>query len=424
MTTPQQGPEVNQFQAPSAPLPPQGGADLGFVIPPPARLSATRAVAIGAGMLMVLAGAFLLRWLPGLHTRAALEAETKGAGVALLRVQIVAPVVIASDRSLSLPGSMVPLEETVLYPRSSGFVKRWAVDLGDKVHEGDLLAEIDTPDIDQQLAQARAQLAQADAGLNQARANANFSRDNLARYQQLLPAGLVSQQDFDKQKSQAEVDQASIAVAAATIASQRANVQLLTQLKAFGRIVAPFSGTITARTIERGMLVAPGTATPLYKISALDPVRVLVQVPQDVAPSVRVGLAATVTVREFAGRTFLGKVERAAGALDPATRTMLTEVRVPNPQGELLTGMYAQVALTLPTPHRVLSVPATAVLNDAGGVRVAVVGPGDVVHLAPVVIERDTGATIELASGLEPGDRVVKLPSADLTEGRVIEVAP
>ncbi len=406
------------------PSPPEhGGADLGFAIPPPARLSATRAVAIGAGILLVLGGAFLLRWLPSLHTRAALEEETKGAGVALPRVQTVAPVVIGSDRSLSLPGSMVPLEETILYPRSNGFVKRWAVDLGDKVREGDLLAEIDTPDVDQQLAQARAQQNQAEASLNQAKANANYSRENLARNQELLPAGLVSKQTFDQAKAQAEVDQASVAVAAATIASQRANVQLLVQLKAFGRIVAPFDGTITARTIERGMLVAPGTGTPLYKISALDPVRVLIQVPQDVAPGVRVGLAATVTVREFAGRTFTGKVERSAGALDPTTRTMLTEVRVPNPKGELLTGMYAQVALTLPTPHRVLAIPATALMNDASGLRVAVVGAGDAIHFATVVIERDTGATIEIASGLSPEDRVVKLPSAELVEGRAVEVA-
>jgi RND family efflux transporter MFP subunit len=317
-----------------------------------------------------------------------------------------------------------PLEETVVYPRASGYVRKWVVDLGDKVREGDLLAEIDTPDLDQQLAQARAQLAQVEAGLAQAKANANFSKQSLERYQQLLPQGLASQQDFDKAKSQADVDQASIGVADATINSQRANVQYLTQLKSFARVTAPFPGTVTLRSVERGTLVTAGTATPLFKITAMDPVRVYVQVPQDVAPSVRVELGAIVTVREFPNRRFEGKIAHAAGALDPATRTMLTEVRVANPKNEILTGMYAQVALTLPTPHKVLSIPATSLINGAGGLRVAVVDEMSQVHFAPVVVERDTGSTIEISSGLAVAEKVVKIPSADLVEGGSVDVVP
>src|SRR5262249_35840576 len=143
---------------------------------------------------------------------------------------------------------------------------------------------------------------------------------------------------------------------------------------------------------------------------------------QDLAPSVRVDVPASVTVREFPGRVFEGKVARSAGALDPTTRTMTTEVRVPNPSGELLSGMYAQVAITLPVSHRVLSVPATGLMNGALGLRAAVGGPGDRVHFAPVVVERDTGPTVEIASGIAPEDRVVKLPGVDLTEGRAVEV--
>jgi membrane fusion protein (multidrug efflux system) len=318
---------------------------------------------------------------------------------------------------------MQPFEETVVYPRTSGYVRRWLVDLGDKVKEGDLLAEIDTPDLDQQLNQARAQLAQAEAGLLQSRANAEYSKGNLERNRQLLPAGLVSQQTFDQAVAQAGVDQAGIAVSEATIGSQRANLQYLAQLKTFARVVSPFAGTVTLRNVERGTLVTAGNATSLFRISALDPVRVFVQVPQDVAPSVHLDLPAGVTIREFPGRVFTGKVAHAEGALDPATRTMLTEVRVPNPTGELLTGMYAQVSLTLPTPHPVLAVPATAVLNGADGLRVAVVDAGQHVRLAKVVVERDTGPTIEVSSGLQPEDRVIKLPSADLTDGKVVEVA-
>ncbi len=405
---------------------PHPAGDLGFALPPPAHLTRTRALAISVIVLAVLAGAFLLRWLPKRHAREALEADSRGQQTAIPRVQTVAPVVVASEHAVSLPGSIQPLEETVVYPRTSGYVRRWLVDLGDRVKEGDLLAEIDTPDLDQQIAQARAQLAQAEAGILQAQANARFSKDNLARYRQLLPAGLASQQDFDKAKSQAEVDQASVGVAQSAAGSQRANLQYLGQLKTFSRVVAPFTGTITSRTVERGMLLTAGTATPLFRLSALDPVRVFVQVPQDVAPGVRVGAAAKVTIREFAGRAFEGTIAHSAGALDATTRTMMTEVRVPNPKGELITGMYVQVALTLPSPHKVLSVPATALINDANGLRVAVVEAReghDRIHLVTVLVERDTGPAIEIASGLSPDDRVVKLPSAELTEGREVEVA-
>ena len=196
----------------------------------------------------------------------------------------------------------------------------------------------------------------------------------------------------------------------------------LGQLKSFARVTAPFGGTITQRTIETGSLVTAGNATPLYKIAAMDPARVFVQVPQDVAVGVRADVPATVTLREYPGHKFEGKVTRAAGELDPASRTMNTEVRVPNPKGELIAGMYAQVALTLPSSHRVFAVPATALLNDAKGSRVVVVDAESKVHLVPVVVERDTGSSIEIASGIDGGTRVVKLASSELSEGKIVEV--
>jgi RND family efflux transporter MFP subunit len=398
------------------------GGDLGFALPEPARISSARALAVAASAVLLLGAAFLVRWVPMRRAQQALAADTKGAEAATPRVVVITPAVVSSDRAISLPGSVQPLEETVVYPRANGYVRKWYTDLGDKVREGDPLVEIDTPELDQQIAQARSQLAQAEAGLSQARANAQFSRQNLERYRQLLPAGLVSQQDFDKQKAQAEVDEAGVNVASASASAQRANIQMLTQLKGFSHVTAPFAGTIISRNIERGALVTAGTATPLFKLAATDPARVFVQVPQDVAPSVRIDVPAHVTLREFPTRVFEGKVAHAAGALDPTTRTMLTEVRVPNPDGTLLTGMYAQVALNLPVPHRVLSLPATALLNDAGGLHVAVVGARSRIHHVPVVVERDVGPTIEISSGLSPGDQVVKLPTAKLTEGYEVEV--
>jgi RND family efflux transporter MFP subunit len=179
---------------------------------------------------------------------------------------------------------------------------------------------------------------------------------------------------------------------------------------------------VTTREAQRGALVTAGNATPLFKIAATDLVRVFVQVPQDLAPSVRNGLDAHVTVREYAARVFDGKVAHAAGALDPATRTMNTEVRVPNADGALFAGMYAQVSLTLPVPHTIYELPATALVTDAKGVRVVTVTPEGTLKLVKVVVERDTGPSVQIASGLEATDRVVKLASADLTDGRPVDV--
>ncbi|MDB4933863.1 MAG: putative Co/Zn/Cd efflux system rane fusion protein [Labilithrix sp.] len=400
--------------------PPHG--DLGFDLPSPAKVNATRVIAFAAIAAVLVAAAFLLAWLPKRHAQRELAEATKNNDTATLRVQVVAPKVKSSDRSMALPGSVQPLEETVVYPRSSGYVGKWHADMGDKVEAGAVLVEIDTPEIDQQLDQARAQLVQSQAALVQATANRDFSVTTLERYKKLTPQGVASQQELDQKQSQSLVDEANVKVAQAAIEAQKANVRRLVQMKSWGRVTAPFAGTVNGRMIERGALVSP--TTPLYKISNVDPVRVFVQVPQDVAPSVRTDVPAQVTVREFAGRTFEGKVARAAGSLDPASRTMNTEIRVPNPKGELLGGMYAQVALTLPSPHRVFEVPATAVMNDAKGMRIAVVGPDSKLKLVPVVVERDTGPTIELATGITEGDRVVKLGSAELADGTRVEVVP
>jgi len=371
---------------------------------------------------VLLGAALLFGYLPRHHAKAELAAGVRAEAESVPRVEVVLPTATSSDRAIVLSGSVRPLEETVLYPRANGYVAKWLVDIGDRVKEGQTLAEIETPELDQELAQARAQLAQASAGVAQADANREFSQANLQRFKQLVPAGVASQQDLDKTQAQSQVDSASVKVAQSAVQVQTANIRRLTQLKSFAHVLAPFAGTVTARNIERGSLVSSGNATPLFKVAILDPVRVFVQVPQDAAAGVRNELTAKVSTREYPGRVFEGKVARSSGALDQNTRTMLVEVRVPNPKNELLAGMYAEVALTLPSSHRVFEVPATALLNDAKGLRVALVDDGDTLRLVPVVVERDTGATVQISSGLTADARVVKLSSADMVDGKRVMI--
>jgi RND family efflux transporter MFP subunit len=427
---------MSKDESPAAPAPPASPSssqqpehhpspteDLGFPLPPPARLSAARSLLLALAVVGVLVAAFFVGWVPRRQARASLEQGAEGADPGRLRVEIVVPKIGASDRALRLPGSVVPLQETTVYARADGYVRRWYVDIGDAVTEGKLVAELDTPEIDQQIEQARAQVAQAQAAIVQAKANRDFSVSNFTRYETLTRQGLSAPADLDQRKAQAQVDEANVTVALANANAQDANLRRLLQLRAFSRVTAPFAGIVTARMIEIGSLVTASNAAPLFKIATMDPVRVFVQLPQDVAPGVRAGVEAKVMVREYPGRGFQGKVTRAAEELDPTTRTMNTEVRVANGDGALLAGMYAEVALSLPVAHRVVQIPATALMNDAAGQRVAVVDDDDRLRIVAVVVERDNGASIDVASGLTGNERVVKLGSTELAEGRPVAIA-
>jgi membrane fusion protein, multidrug efflux system len=419
---------VNAPHDSSTPVPPQSvhpapaADDLGFDLPEPVNVSRSKLVGIAAVAGVAVGAAFLFGYLPKHNAKAALIESVQAEGAEAQRVEVVSPKVMTSDHALVLSGSVRPLEETVIYPRANGYISKWSVDIGDKVQDNQLLAEIETPELDQELDQARAQLAQAAAGVTQADANRQFSEANLERFKQLVPAGVASQQDLDKTQAQSVVDVASVKVAKSAVAVQEANIRRLMQLKGFARVVAPFAGTITQRNTERGALVSAGNGTPLFKISITDPVRVFIQVPQDMAAGVKLGLEAKVTTREFAGHAFTGTVARSAGALDPVTRTMLVEVRVPNPKNELLAGMYAEVALTLSSVHQIYEIPATALLNDAKGLRVATVDGENKLKLVPITIERDTGATVQVATGLDASTRVVKISSADMADGKAVQI--
>jgi len=391
--------------------------DLGFSLPPPSRASRTGVIVV---LVVLVGGAFAFGWSQRSKARSTLESPALGAKPT--RVEVMKPAVAESDREMTLPGTVRALEQTKIYPRVTGYVRKWLVDIGDKVKAGQLLVEIDVPDLDAQLSQARAQLAQAQAAVKQVVAQRDYSKANTQRYESLAGQKLVSQSQVEQTQAQASTDEAGVASAESNVVAQQANVRRLTETQAFARVVAPFAGTITTRNIERGDLVSETKTTELYTIAAIDPVRVFVEVPQTVVANVHPGAEATIMVREFPGRKFTGKVTRSAGALDPDLHTMTTEVQVPNPDGTLLPGMYAQASLTFPVPHRVIEIPATALYNDAQGLRVVVVDAQQKVHFAPITIERDTGATLQIATGLTGDERVVKIAVPGLAEGDPLEV--
>ncbi|MEA2697984.1 MAG: hypothetical protein QOI66_2255 [Myxococcales bacterium] len=398
--------------------------DLGFVLPAATKVGRTRAGALIATALVIVAAAFLLGYLPKQRARAVLVESSRLAEGALVRVSVIKPKLAARAGAIVLPGSVQALQETVVYSRANGYVRRWLADIGDKVKEGQLLAELDTPELDQELVAARAQLAQAQASILQSKANRDFAKTSLERVKRLAPAGVTSQQEFEQAQAQEAVAEANLSVSQANAGAQQANIERLSKLKSFGRVVAPFGGVITLRSIDRGALVTAGNATPLFKIATMDPVRVLLQIPQNVAPSIRTHLPAKVTVREYPNRVFEADVTRSAGALDPTLRTMTTEIRMPNPKGELMAGMYAEVSISLPSPHQVFEVPASSVLSDAKGMRLVIVDADNRARIQPVVVERDTGAMVQLATGLQGDERIVKLATAEIQDGQSLDVAP
>ena len=393
--------------------------ELGFELPQAARASRTRVLLV---VIALAGGAFAFGWARHHAGGGAGPLVVSDPGAAAARVQVMKPKVLESDQALVLPGTVKPLEETKIYPRVTGYVKRWLVDIGDKVKQGQLLAEVETPELDAQLVQARAQLAQARAAVQQMIAQRDFSKSNTARYETLADQKLVAKAAVEQTQAQAATDEANVAAAEANVAAQEANVKRLAETQAFAHVVAPFNGTVTTRSIDRGSLVGAGDTTPMFTVVATDPVRVFVDMPQTVAPSVKPGADATVLVREYAGRKFPGKVTRTANALDPDLHVMSTEVDVPNPDGALLPGMYVQAQLTLPVPHHVVEIPATALYSDAQGTRVAVIDAQQKAHLVPITIERDTGATLWVATGLTGDERLVQIAVPSLGEGDPVEI--
>src|SRR6266446_10906199 len=391
--------------------------------PTPRRRWSRRQLWIAAAAALVLAAGFLAGYLPRRLARAKLAAATPTAPVAP-RVSVVKAVAVDAGRVLTLPAGLVANQQTLVYARASGYVSRWLVDIGDRVKKGQLLVQLDTPELDKQLAQARASLSQTIAALRQAEANRDLAKITARREAALFARLLISAQENDQAQTQAAVWNATVNAAKANVAAQRANVGQLEQFVSFGKVYAPYDGTITRRLVDVGTLVNAGagtTAAALFEIASTDPMETFVDVPQVFAPTVRVGADAKIAVRSFRGRVFSGRVTRTAGALDPASRTLRTEVDLANPKGELLPGMYVDVSLDVALSHQVVRVPSSAVISDSRGVHVAVVDGSGKVRLVAVTPGLDNGNTIDLVAGLSGGEQVMVTPPSTVTDGLQVQ---
>jgi len=326
--------------------------------------------------------------------------------------------VLDRPRQLDLPGTAQAFDSATVFARATGYVASRAVDIGSKVRAGDLLASIAAPELDQQLAQARAQLGQLEAALQQARSNAELARVTNDRTSRLVGQGWSSKQQGDNDRTNFEAQTAAVRVAEANLQAQRAQVSRLGELTGFERVVAPFDGVITERQVDVGSLVTADTTsgTPMFSIARTNVLRVQVYVPQNAVFGVKDGGDAQVSVPEMPGRTFRGTIARNANALQPATRTRLTEVDIDNSDGVLFAGLYCIVRFAVPRPQGAIVIPSEAIVFDRNGINAAVFDNG-VARMRRLDIAADEGAQVELRAGLNPGERVILNPPVNLVDG-------
>src|SRR5882724_565952 len=414
---------------------------------------------IGLGLL---AGLVVIGVVPRVRQSAELVAASTAPDAGLVSVGVVPPKRIDGPIDLVLPSNVQAIEETTIYSRTSGYVRERFVDIGDRVAAGKALAQIDTPELDQELSQARAALAQTRASLTQSQANLSqahaalelskanegFAGITADRFTRLERDELVAHQDADEKRtalaasraatavSQANVAamqanigalEASVGAAQANVAANEANVQRLMALQSFQRVEAPFAGIITARGTDRGALITAGSGNgaspPLFRIARVENLRIFVNVPQTFVRSIGVGQEVRVLVPEYPQRLFVGKIASTAGALDPASRTLLTEVRLRNDDHALMPGMYAQVKFSLVPADDVWVIPATALIARAAGPQVVTVRGDGTVHYASVQLGRDLGQSLEILAGLAGTERLVVSPPDGLKEGGRVTVA-
>src|ERR1700756_4576374 len=328
-------------------------------------------------------------------------------------VAVVHPAAEKPDEDLVLPGSLLAFEESPIYARTNGYLVKWYRDIGSRVKEGELLATIDTPEVDQELNQTRAARQQIVAQLELAKISAD-------RWENLRKSDSVSAQEADQQTSGYKQAQANLAAA-------DANVRRLEQLEGFKKVYAPFSGVITKRNVDPGALINAGAGAAgreLFDMARVHPLRVYASAPQAYAPFIRVGASTAVTLQEFPGQKFSAKVARTAESIDPNTRTLLTEVDVPNRDGRLLPGSFGGVHFAVGSNVNKVTVPVNAMLFRSEGPQLAVVGPDNKVQLRPISIGKDYGTTLEVVAGVSTQDQIVINPADSLEEGQRVNLAP
>jgi multidrug efflux system membrane fusion protein len=397
-------PEINQSAVEPAHTPPE-------VTPPPELPAAPPRTAVIIVVLVVVV--LLLSGAASMFSRfragRALAKETEIDSVAT--VSVVHPIAEKPDEELVLPASLQAYEESPIYARTNGYLLRWYRDIGSHVAQGELLADIDTPEVDQELSQARASRQQASAQLDIAKISAD-------RWQNLRKTDSVSQQENDMQTS-------AYQQAIANLAAADANVHRLEELESFKHVYAPFSGVLVKRNVDPGALINAGSAgMELFILAKVDPLRVFTNVPQAYSPAIKDGMPAYITLQEIPGQKFRGTVARTADAIDPTTRTLLTEVDVPNKDGRLLRGSFGEVHFSPKVNTEKVTVPVNVMLFRREGAQLAIVGSDNKVRLRPITIGRDYGTTLEILGGVGVEDRIIINPADSLEDGQTVNIAP
>jgi RND family efflux transporter MFP subunit len=379
-----------------------------------------RLVGWGALIMVVLLAAYGM-WRQIEQSQAALETlEQSTNEIPAVRTSLVETVTGA--RRLDLPGTTSPFDSATIFARATGYIAKRNVDIGSRVKKGDVLALIAAPDLDQQLAQARAQVTQIEATIAQARANAELAKATNRRTTKLVEQGWQTRQQGDADRLTQVAQEAALNVAHENLKVQKAAVARLEELTSFERVTAPFDGVVTTRNVDAGDLVTAdsATGTPMFAMDSTDVLRIQVFVPQDAVFSLKNGYEAEVTVPELPGRVFKGKIARNASSLQPGTRTLLAEVDVKNPNGELRAGVYCRVHFDVPRLEPVIIIPSQAVIFNKNGLSAAVYENGTA-QLRRLDILRDDGARVEVRAGLGPGDRIILNPPVNIGDGMRVQ---
>jgi RND family efflux transporter MFP subunit len=405
----------------------QGGDETLEVQPPRSRRTARRVAAcvmlLGAGLV----GLYKFGQRPRMEAKIALDAAARQCEERPPAVNVVQPVLAPGTTELLLPGETRSFYETTVFARVNGYLSHWLVDIGDRVKEGQLLATIETPELDQQLAESKAQVGALEAQVRLAEAQLNFARISLDRFNAVACDGAVSTQERDQKEAEHKTAVARLEAAKAQLELGKATVRRFESEIAFKRVVAPFSGVITERHIDVGSLITAGSTvntTSLFAVAQSDTIRVFVKVPQTASLDIKVGMSASVTAREFPGRVFAGTVDRTASAIDPLSRTLKVEVLVPNPDLVLLPGMYVDVRFAMVRRHPPYLIDAAAMNLRTEGPEVAVVDGDDRVRFRKIKVARDLGTSIEVADGLRGGERLAVNISTEIADGERVRPVP